>query len=121
MASIIKDVSNAIAKVLATTPPAHLLDPVDDEVYPSAQAGFDRLQDYAFSKGFCVVVESSTLAESAKHKNLRLACIHHKIATRNTRKLDNEVGEESNRTQQHTMTKAKDCQWYMFISYKRIR
>jgi hypothetical protein len=121
MESINEDLSAAIAKVLATIPPAHLIDPVDNELYVSAEAEFDRLQDYAFSKGFCVVVESSTLTDAAKNKSLRLACIYHKIATRNTPKLDNEVGEGSNRTQQHTMTKAKDCQWYMFISYKRIR
>ena len=74
---------------VATIPPAHRLNPVEQERFESNDAAFVRLQNWAFTKGFAFV------KESAKTKNgqvvrVYLDCVHHKKVTKNSHKLKEE-------------------------------
>lgn len=46
------------AKALALIPAAHLAPPQQHELLSSKEADSQRLQDYAFSEGFCMAVFS---------------------------------------------------------------
>ena len=48
-----------LAAAVAALPPIHLLAPVEGEPAESKEAAFIRLQDWAFTKGFALVKESS--------------------------------------------------------------
>ena len=47
--------------------------------------GFQRLQDWAFTHGFALAIESATA------KGMRLECVHHKRKTKNSRKTSEET------------------------------
>jgi hypothetical protein len=47
-----------IDAAVATLPAAHCTVPVGLELVESTEAAFTRLQDWAFSKGFALVIES---------------------------------------------------------------
>jgi hypothetical protein len=101
-----------LAIAVAALPPAHCLDPVENEPSESREAAFIRLQDWAFTKGFALVTES------AKTKNKQvvrvyLDCVHHKNETKNSRKLD----EERQRVQ--TRTQANGCKFSIGIYYTK--
>ena len=77
-------------------PTHHLLELYEGEIFEDTNAAFDRYQDYAFSKGFFIVILSSS-----NKTGLWLYCIfsckHYSKHTRNYRKLDNFRGKNSNR------------------------
>jgi len=50
-----------LAAATAALPPAHCLNPVEDEPTESKEAAFVRLQNWAFTKGFALVTESSKM------------------------------------------------------------
>ncbi|KAI9760849.1 MAG: hypothetical protein M1840_002182 [Geoglossum simile] len=108
---IIAPIREAIEKM----PPHHLLPPQAGEVLDPDQA-YERLQDYAFSQGFCIVISSRDKANT----NIRYTCIHHGHTTRNWRKLDEHKTEESNRQKEYTNIRARGCPWQVYISYKGI-
>ena len=74
---------------IANIPPAHRLHPSRDEIFESKEAAFIRLQDWAFINGFAIVKESSK-TKAGQVNRVYLDCVHHKKATKNSRKL-NEV------------------------------
>jgi len=78
---------------------------MDGEQYPWTNNILDRLQDYAFTKGFAVV----TLTGSEKKGGMRFGCVHHG-KPRDTRKLDNPVTEATARKRE-TTAQAKECKW----------
>ena len=99
---------------VATIPPAHRLNPVEQERFESNDAAFVRLQNWAFTKGFALV------KESAKTKNgqvihVYLDCVHHKKATKNSCKLKE---EERKRVQTRTH-EANDCKFSLVISFEK--
>ena len=79
-----------IQTAIDALPPAHRLPPSDDEVVSSLEAGKLRLQDYAFTQGFALVVETN----DKKHGRLVLHCNRHKTKTKDWRKLSEEDKEK---------------------------
>ncbi|KAL9129061.1 MAG: hypothetical protein Q9175_007396 [Cornicularia normoerica] len=45
-------------------------------------------------------------------------CVHAEKKTKNTRKLDDHIGEDSNRKQELTTVRKRDCKWHCYISWK---
>jgi hypothetical protein len=88
---------------VAAIPPAHRHDPSRDEVFESKDAAFVRLQDWAFTKGFAIAIESSK-TKNGQVNRLYLDCVHHKKNTKNSRKL-----EEVDRRRLQTKTQANGC------------
>jgi hypothetical protein len=105
-----------LRKIIDRIPPAHLANPEAHEVYNSPEEALQRLQNYAFSQGFAVVIASRPKTPP----RCRFACIHHGKETRNTRQLDDHVEEGGNRTRELTKIKGKDCNWEVYVSYKSI-
>jgi hypothetical protein len=79
------EVSTQLAAAVAALPPAHCLDPVEQEPSVSKEAAFVRLQNWAFTKGFALVT-SSAKSENGHVVRVYFNCVHHKKETRNTRK-----------------------------------
>jgi hypothetical protein len=102
-----------IQSIIERIPLNHLLPPKSKEIFDNPEAAYDRLQDWAFSQGFCVVVSSH-----AKNVLMRFACKHHGSRTRNTRKLDNKANKDSNRSHKYTHIASKGCLWKCYISWK---
>ncbi len=76
-----------IRKALDLLPLAHCLPPSTDETVIGLDEGKLRLQDYAFSQDFCLIVESY----DKKRQRMIMKCSRHKKKTRNTRKLKEET------------------------------
>src|SRR5205809_875688 len=98
-----------LAAAVAALPPAHCLNPIEQEPSESKEATFVHLQNWAFTKGFALV------KESAKTKNgqvvqLYLDCVHHKKETWNTQKL-----AEEERKQVQTKTQTNGCKFLIII------
>jgi len=96
-ASLIESVRAAISAI----PLQHLQPLSRHECYVSTEAGHIWVQDYTFSRGFAVVVESKNKTR------LRLQCIHHKGHTRNTRGHGEEIDESTR--QRNTSVKGNGC------------
>jgi hypothetical protein len=94
---------------IANIPPAHRLHPSRDEVFESKEAAFIRLQDWAFINGFAIVKESSK-TKAGQVNRVYLDCVHHKKATKNSRKLD-----EVARKRHQTKTQASHCLFSLVI------
>jgi len=97
-----------IKAVTEALPPAHCVEPQDDEEVNSIEDGFRRLQDWAFTQGFAIVKESLK-------KRMRITqtfhCAHHGDKPRNTRKLT-----EEDRKRKNTKVLHKGCKWSIKIS-----
>jgi hypothetical protein len=114
-------------KAIARLPLSHRIHPVDSEIFSAPQAAFDRLQNYAMSRGFCIVGRSSD-RNKAKTQIVRVRwqCIHHSLETANKRGLekhviyDSEGKISSERKHENTKIMGKGCNWGMGVSYKVI-
>ena len=82
------DILDKFETHLETIPPKHLAIPVDDEIFSTLAAARERVKDWAFTQGHCIVVG---------RKSLRLECKHHGTQTKNTRKL-----QENERKRKYT-------------------
>jgi hypothetical protein len=89
-------------------PPAHRLPPISGEIVPGPDEGKIRLQDYAFTQGFCLVVASY----DKKRQRLIMECSRHKKKTRNTRKL-----KEEDRIKVATNVAFNDFRYRIKITY----
>ena len=74
----------------------HLLELYDGETFKDPNAAFNRYQDYAFSKGFFIVILSLG-DETALWPHHIFGCKHYSKHTRNYRRLDDFCGKDSNR------------------------
>ena len=83
------DIAPILEKAVQAFPPHFLLEPAKGEVFQSAQDCLKRLQGFALSAGFAVVVRSASLKGSAPR--FRYCCIHHGLEIRNTRNLEENV------------------------------
>jgi hypothetical protein len=94
---------------VAALPPAHRLNPTENEPTDSRDAALARLQDWAFTKGFALVTES---AKTHKGRVVRvyLECVHHKKETKNCRKF---TEEEWQRVQ--TKSQSNGCKFSIRI------
>ncbi len=95
-----------IQKAIEAVPPSHRRPPTADEIVEDQEAGFERLQGWAFTQGFALVVESRT------KKRLRAECANHHKKTKGWRKT-----KEDDRVRPNTVSLAKDCPYALYISY----
>ncbi|KAF8457102.1 hypothetical protein BDZ91DRAFT_786041 [Kalaharituber pfeilii] len=109
--SLPKELVSVVIKVVEEMPELHCEEPMDGEQYAWPNMALDRLQDYAFTKGFAVV----TLSGSEKKGRIRYGCVHHG-KPRDTRKLEAEDSEVQRRRQ--TNTQAKECLWAISINLR---
>jgi len=96
---------------IAAIPHRHATNPSRDEVFQTKEAAFARLQDWAFIKGFALVKESSK-SKQGQVVRLYLECVHHKKATKNSRKLS-----EVDRRRHQTKTQAGGCMFSLVVQY----
>src|SRR4051794_7350032 len=123
-----QEVADEILKTIETIPEAYRQPPAVDEIVDGLDEGFERLQAYAFTKGFALTTESKTT------DRLRVECIHHHKNTRNRRLLAEDTARkgkkkskeevEANkkagiRSKEHTKTQALDCPYALYISYRK--
>ena len=82
--------------------PAHyLLEPYNGEIFKDTNAAFNRYQDYAFSKGFFIIILSSSNKTALRLYYIFCYKYYNKY-TRNCRKLDNFYSKNSNRQREAT-------------------
>jgi hypothetical protein len=79
-------------RAVAALPTSFLRFPVTGEVFGSKAECKARLQGFALSQGFAVVVGKSSQDGTPRAEFL---CIHHGISTRNDRALEDEVEKDS--------------------------
>jgi hypothetical protein len=97
--------------------------PSSDEVFDSFEHCFQRLQLFAVTQGFAIVIRGSGTPQTPAK---RFRCIHHSDETQNNRKLVDDVEKDSegqiisNRKRGATHTKQKSCKWYTYCSFKDI-
>jgi hypothetical protein len=89
-------------------PSTHRSHPTKGEIVESPDSGFTRLQDWAFTHGFALVIES------AGSDRTIYRCSHHQRKTRNTRKTD-----EEDRQRVETKTRARGCLFNIYISKQK--
>ncbi|KAF8442789.1 hypothetical protein BDZ91DRAFT_787249 [Kalaharituber pfeilii] len=106
--SLPKDLVPFVAKIVQQLPALHCEEPMDGEAYLRPNIAMDRLQDFAFTKGFAVV----TLSGSQKKGRMRFGCIHHG-KPRDTRKLD--IDDSKVLRKRRTNTNAQQCPWAVTI------
>lgn len=88
--------------------PAHFLSLVIGEVVTSPEEGKIRLQDYAFTQGFCLVMETY----DKKRQRSIMRCSRHKKKTRNTRKT-----KEKDRKKSIINVAFNDCRYRVKMTY----
>src|SRR5450432_3509639 len=94
----------AIAAMLA----AHRSAPQEREVVETKDEAFVRLQNWAFTKGFALAIES------ARANRVLYQCTHHKRATKNARKT-----KEADRQRVQTQTQVRGCRFGLYISLQK--
>ena len=100
--------------------PAHyLLEPYDGEIFKDTDAAFNRYQDYAFSKGFFIVILSSS-NKTALRLYYIFSCKHYSKYTRNYRKLDDFRSKNSNRQREATKVYQKNCGQCIRVAWKKL-
>lgn len=69
-----------LATAIEALPPAHRLNPCENNPFESRESAYLRLQDWAFTKGFALVIKS---AKTEKGQVVRqyVECVHHKKQT----------------------------------------
>jgi hypothetical protein len=108
---VIAPIQQAIKKI----PSSHFLPPQAGEVLDPDEA-YKRLQNYAFTQGFCIVISSHDKANTF----VRFVCIHHGHNTRNWHKLDEHKTEEGNRHKEYTSIRARGCPWQIYTSFRSV-
>jgi len=100
---------------IAALPAAHRAAPIELEQAESTKAAFIRLQDWAFTKGFALVIESNKYKAGVLNRVI-FRCSHHLNKACNTRKT-----KEEDRQRVKTKTQAKGCRFSLYVSYwKRL-
>jgi hypothetical protein len=96
-----------IMAAIAALPAAHRLPPQEQEIVEKDLV-FVRLQNWAFTKGFALAVESGRADRVVYH------CVHHKKKTRNSRKT-----LEADRQHVQTHSQARGCKFSLYISKQK--
>lgn len=108
-------VAVAFATAKASIPPAHRLAPLQDEVVESREAGYVRLQEWAFCNGYALAIESSKPSvKGGPIVRIVVHCVHHKETTRNSRNIKDEERRRVSRK-----TQANGCKFAMYISRRK--
>lgn len=108
-------VADAFATAKASIPPTHRLAPLQDEVVESREAGYGRLQEWAFCNGYALAIESSKPSvKGGPITRIVVHCVHHKETTRNSRNIKDEERRRVSRK-----TQANGCKFAMYISRRK--
>lgn len=108
-------IADAFATAKASIPPAHRLAPLQDEVVESREAGYGRLQEWAFCNGYALAIESSKPSvKGGPITRIVVHCVHHKETTRNSRNIKDEERRRVSRK-----TQANGCKFAMYISRRK--
>ena len=99
------ELASQIEAATAALPAAHKLLPQEQEIVESKEAALQQLQNWAFTQGFALAVESNRADRVVYH------CIHHKKKTRNSRKT-----AKTDRQRVQTQTLASGCNFSLYIS-----
>ena len=111
----------ALERLCELFPPGWLLPPNAGEIFASKELCNSRLRAFALTKGFDIVRNGGG---TAANPAWRFRCYCHGLATRNQRKLEDQVekNEErkitSKRQRAHTHVHQLDCQWAALCSFK---
>jgi hypothetical protein len=102
------ELQTQIDAAVAALPPSHRRPPIKGEIVESPDAGYTRLQDWAFTHKFALVIESANSDRTVYR------CTHHQKKTRNTRKTN-----EEDRKRVETQTRARGCLFNIYISKQK--
>lgn len=108
-------IADAFATAKASIPPTHRLALLQDEVVESREAGYARLQQWAFCNGYALAIESSKPSvKGGPITRIVVHCVHHKETTRNSRNIKDEERRRVSRK-----TQANGCKFAMYISRRK--
>ena len=105
-------------------PPSFIEEPVDGEVFDNVELCRERLQGFAFSQGFAIVLKSGSMKQA--RPRFYFHCIHHGASTLNTRQLEEHVERDeddnitSRRKQEATNIQARACPYFIYLAFKQI-
>lgn len=97
------DLTKQYLAAIALVPEDHLIPPYEGETFLSKVEAQQRFKDKAFSEGFAVVN-----GRQSGRNSLHMVCSHHGLATKNTRKL-----EEDDRKRVNTHVQQLHCKWHV--------
>ena len=112
-ATITAELRAQVAAAVAALPPPHRRAPVDGELAASRDAAFERLQDWAFTRGFAIAKDSCKTSADGQTVRAYFDCVHHKKATRNTRRL---ADADRRRRRVETPSQATDCRFRLCVA-----
>lgn len=112
-----------IERHVNSQPVGWLQDPAQGEVFTSKKEAGARLQGYSLSQGFDVVNKGggSSVTPGAVYR-----CVHHGLATKNTRQLEDRVTRDekgnitSSRKRESTAVRQTNCGWYVRVSFTSV-
>ena len=106
--SVTPSLQAQIDDAIAALPLTHRQPPFKGEIVESKEAGYRRLQDWAFTHGFALAIES------ANAKRMRLECVHHEAQTKNRQKTP-----ENARVRVQTQIMSRNCRFGLYISRQK--
>jgi hypothetical protein len=106
--SVTPALAQLIQEAIDGLPKPHRQPPLTNESFETPELALIRLQDWAFTQGFAVVIESR------RSKRVIFECVHHHKRTRNSRKTSLEDRERLD-----TTTRTKGCIWGLYISQRK--
>lgn len=112
MSTVTPELAEQIAEAIAAMPVSHRETPLHDEIVESVADGLLRIQNWAFTQGYAVAIESGS--ENSKTNRVQIGCIRHFDKTRNTRKT-----KEEDRERAETNVRAMGCPFKMYMSKKK--
>jgi hypothetical protein len=95
--SLDEALAEIVAKAVCDCNYHHLFPPRTGETFGNPDAAYERLQNWAMSRGFAVVLRSKEAGNAARGTPLRVRwmCIHHGSETANKRGLEEHVERDS--------------------------
>ena len=100
--------ANQIEAAVAAIPPAYRQAPTEGELVESKEAAFVQLQDWAFTQGFVLAIESG------RKDRVLYQCTYYKNKTRNTCRLT-----EAEYVRVETKVQYTGCKFSLYISKKK--
>jgi len=104
--TITPELAIRIQKAIEAVPSSHRHLFIKNETVEDPEAGFEWLQNWAFTQGFVLTVKSQN------KKRLHVKCVNHHKKTKSWQKI-----KKKNRVQPNMMLLAKNCSYALYISY----
>ena len=111
MASGLHSLLNKLQRAHRAIPAEYKVQPMSGEIFADRDAGFLRIQDFAFTQGFAVV---KTHEDNGVRKMVTLECTRYGKKTRNTRGLT-----EVERKRHATHTQFLECPYKVKLRYRK--